>query len=426
MKIFFIFFFLTAIAFFSGCSSSERFSKKENNTEIVAISNVVRLLIGEVRNEKELIIGSQCFLFSGEEKIKIINPGEILFFSASNNLILKTAGENYEAEYFQLAPVDSTQSLICNEMKLRGKLKIINNADSVLIINSLDIESYIKGIIPKEMPLGKGEENYEALKAFAICARTYTLQQMNLSTGKAGSRKYFDLYIDVRDQVYGGVDSERPISNSAVDETKNLILTYNGKPAKVFYHSTCAGKTEDVKNIFGIDSAYPDLSRDRSDYLSGVEDGNNPYCSISPSFNWEEVYTQEVFIERLSKLNLISDNFDILKDVYIASRFESGRVNELRIDLSSSQTGEAKTVTLQGNNMRWAIRTANNKSILKSIWFDVALDGNKNVTIVGKGYGHGVGLCQYGAIGQSRAGRNYKQILSHYFPGTKISYDDKD
>ncbi len=419
MKFYFLIFSLTASAFFFGCSGSERFSNKENEADVISVSNEVRLLVDETTNEKEIVVGSKCFLFIEDEKKDLINPGEILKFSSSNNnLTLMINKKKYEGEYFQVIPFDSTQLLICNQMKFSGKLKIINNSNSIMMINSLDLESYLKGVIPKEMPLGKANENYEALKAFAICARTYSLQQFN-------SKKYFDLYIDVRDQVYGGVDAEKPISNLAVDETKNVILTYDGKPAKVFYHSTCGGKTENVKNIFGIDSAY---------YLSGINDGNNPYCSISPSFEWEEVYTPDVFIERLKNANLNQDSQDwqdfqdcILENVYIVNRFESGRVNELRIDLSNSQTVETTSVTLKGNNIRSILRTANNKSILKSIWFDLVMDENKNVIITGKGYGHGVGLCQWGSIGQSRAGKNFKEILSHYFPGTKISYlNDKN
>ncbi len=402
---------LIVFFFFLGCSGSKRFTN--NESENITLSNNVRLLIDETINEKEILIGSKCFLFIGENKFKLINPGDALKFTINgNNLSLKSGNNFNESEYFQLAPVDSTQFLVCNGMKLRGKLKIVNNLNSVSLVNTLDLDSYLKGVIPREMPLGKEKENYEALKAFAICARTYSLIKIN-SGSVLQTKKYFDLYIDVRDQVYGGVDTEKPISNLAVDETQNLILTYDGKPAKVYYHSTCAGKTEDAKNIFEADSVP---------YLSGVEDGKVPYCSISPSFNWEEVYTPEVFIERLKNANLVGPGFDIIEKVLIVSRFESGRVNELRIDLADSHTGDATSVALQGNNIRSIIRTANNKSILKSIWFDIKLDENKNVTITGKGYGHGVGLCQWGAIGQSRAGKSYKEILSHYFPGTKISY----
>ena len=146
-------------------------------------------------------------------------------------------------------------------MKFRGSLKIINNADSVAVINTVDLESYLKGVIPKEMPLGKGEEHFEALKAFAICARTYSLNKMNRNENN------FDVFVDTRDQVYGGVDVEKEISNKAVDETKGLVLTYDGEIATVFYHSTCGGRTEKVQNVFGL-NPIP--------YLQGVEDGDPP------------------------------------------------------------------------------------------------------------------------------------------------------
>jgi stage II sporulation protein D len=103
-------------------------------------------------------------------------------------------------------------------------------------------------------------------------------------------------------------------------------------------------------------------------------------------------------------------------DIYISSRFESGRVNELEIILSGD-TGR-KEVLLYGNDLRWRIRTAKNNSVLWSTLFNVERSGNE-ITLNGKGFGHGVGLCQWGAIGQSRQGKNYKQILAHYFPGTE-------
>ena len=145
------------------------------------------------------------------------------------------------------------------------------------------------------------------------------------------------------------------------------------------------------------------------------------YCSISPSFNWTETYPEDVFISRLRNAGLVDSDYYRIDAIEIVSRFESGRVNELRIDLLSS-TGERKSISIFGNNIRSIIRTANNKSILKSNWFDINVDENKNVIITGKGYGHGVGFCQWGAINQSKLGYDFKEILFHYFPGTKISY----
>ncbi len=412
MKNFYSLLFLFPILICLGCSGSERYTNDEEESEITILENQVRLLIEESISEKEILIESESILIDTEGFKIQINPGDKLFFSITNGHInLKFKENYYQSEYFLLVSHDSNKPLIYNELKLRGKLRFFSNFNSVSVINILDIDSYLKGVIPKEMPLGKGEENYEALKAFAICARTYTLMKMK-------NGKNFDLHIDTRDQVYGGLDVEKPISNKAVEETKDLILTYNKKPAIVFYHSTCGGRTEDVKNIFGIDTAS---------YLSGIEDGTNPYCLISPSFEWEEIFSSNLFIERLRLAGLVDSFFDVLENVYIVNRFESGRVNELRIELTSSEKGEKKSVSLYGNNIRSIIRTASNKGILKSIWFDLSLGENKNVIIQGKGYGHGVGLCQWGAVSQSRAGKNFKEILSHYFPGTEISYiHDKD
>ena len=347
------------------------------------------------------------YIYIEGKKAILVNPGNKLFFSATNSLIhLNIKDKFLEALNFQIFPKDTTQFLTYKGMKFRGSLKVINNADSVAVINSVDLESYLKGVIPKEMPLGKGEEYFQALKAFAICARTYSLNKMTRNG------ENFDVFIDTRDQVYGGVDAEKEISNRAVDETKGLVLTYDGKIARVFYHSTCGGRTEKVQNVFRGDPIP---------YLQGVEDGYPPNCSISPSFNWEETYTQDLFIGRLRQAGLIDSEYYRIDTIEIMSRFESGRVDELKIDLLSYNDNR-RSVFIFGNNIRSVIRTANNKSILKSNWFDLNIDENKNVIISGRGYGHGVGLCQWGAIDQSKLGYDFKEILLHYFPGTKISY----
>lgn len=200
-----------------------------------------------------------------------------------------------------------------------------------------------------------------------------------------------------------------------MDETAGQILTYEYRPATIFYHSTCGGFTEDVENVFGSESIP---------YLESVEDGPDHYCKISPRYEWKENYSEEVFIDRLFKADLIESNNYRVDNIEIISRFESGRVNKLKISLLD-KNGNEKTITLIGNNMRSVIRSGDNKSILKSNYFEVELNQNKEIVIDGKGSGHGVGMCQWGAIGQSKLGVDYLNILSHYFPGTKIknSYD---
>ena len=103
----------------------------------------------------------------------------------------------------------------------------------------------------------------------------------------------------------------------------------------------------------------------------------------------------------------------------VKSRFNSGRVSELDIIVNNGEEIQ-KTIFLLGNQIRSIIRSSDDKSILKSTLFNINLDDENNIVITGKGNGHGVGLCQWGAIGQSKKGIDYKEILNHYFPGTDI------
>ena len=278
------------------------------------------------------------------------------------------------------------------------------------MLNILPIEEYLKGVIPREMPVGKGNEYYEALKAFIICARTYTISK------KEEKKNTFDVFSDTRDQVYGGCGIENDIMNSLVDDTRGLILTYEGKPAATLYHSTCGGYTEDVKNVF------PQIN---APYLSGVKDGNKPYCSISPKFTWTEKYDEQSFIQRFVSSGYL-DNADYsFSGVNINSVFKSGRIDELEVNFLN-RLNELKTVELHGNNIRYVIRRADNKSILESSNFDINQDSLNNIVITGRGYGHGVGLCQWGALAQSKQGRTYEEILSFYYPGTEVeNYNDQ-
>jgi stage II sporulation protein D len=398
----------------SGCSGSERFTgndKSENVKEIKKhkgeffksnILNPVRVLIQNSSNKLEYKVDEPLNLFDTQNKIALIKTGnKINFFEDDGYVLMKINEKEFSSEYFELQPADSSNVVSFNKKNYRGKLRVLNSDGEIKIINIIDLEDYLKGVIPSEMPIGKDDKNLEALKAFAICARTYSLMKMNKNQND------FDLYIDVRDQVYGGADNEKPLSNKAVDETKGVILFFNNEPAVTFYHSTCGGETENSKNIF---------TQDEIPYLSGVDDNEPPYCSISPRFTWKEVYERKEFLKRFVAAGIIQNNNSELENIEIKSRFSSGRVNELVITVVENEQVKQK-YSVFGNNIRTIIRTSDNKSILFSTMFEIFLDGN-NVIIDGRGYGHGVGMCQYGAIGQSHLGIKYLDILYHYFPGT--------
>lgn len=365
----------------------------------------VRVLINENQDNLSFIVKDQIIIVSESEKIAQVNSGNKLVFSLLDDKIkLLISGKTFISSEF-LIEADADGELVqIDERKFRGKLKVSRTGDELKIINELTIEEYVKGVMTREMPVGNGNENYNALKAFSICVRTYAFNKI------AQKKSSFDLFSDTRDQVYGGAVSETDYTNKIVDETSGQILFFSEDPAEIFYHSTCGGLTEDVQNVFNSGPLY---------YLKSIKDGDGPFCKISPRFEWLEQYTESIFINRLYNNGLLTSLEYSLVNVSIKSRFESGRVNELEVRLLNP-SGEEKSISLFSNNIRSVIRTSDGRTILRSTMFDVSIDDNKNVRITGRGFGHGVGLCQWGAIGQSKQGIDYRQILNHYFPGTKI------
>lgn len=397
------FLFLFLILIFFGCSSTKRFTL-DNNSEFNS-SNSIRVLLYNTSSELTILVNYEVFIFDDKQAIAKVNSGNKLKFRIDSEKLKLTIGEKeFAGNKFFLSAPDENEIIKINDKKYRGRIIVFISDSEIKIVNQIGLEDYVKGVMTKEMPIGNGTENYNALKAFSICIRTYAYNKIN------ENKVFFDIYPDTRDQVYGGVDGETEYTNSIVDETKDQILIYDNEPATIFYHSTCGGYTEDVKNVF---------NKNNVPYLCGVKDGDEPYCKISPRYEWIEKYSESVFIERLYKAKLIeSTNYKLL-DFKVESRFNSGRINEIDIILNDSAEIQ-KTIFLMGNQIRSIVRNSDGKSILKSTCFDINVDDEKNIVINGKGNGHGVGLCQWGAIGQSKKGIDYKSILNHYFPGTTV------
>ena len=386
-----------------GCSSTKRFSS-DNNTEFSS-SNTIRVLLDNNSNELTLSVNDEVLISDESKKLAKVKSGNKLVFSEkSGELNLEIGDAKFSSEKFYITPATDNEIIKINGKQYRGRISIFIIDSEIKSVNQIELEDYVKGVMTKEMPIGKGNENYDALKAFSLCARTYAFNKIN------ENKNFFDIYPDTRDQVYGGVDGETEYTNKIVDETNGQLLVYENEPAIIFYHSTCGGQTEDVSNVF---------SKKNIAYLGGVKDGEEPYCKISPRYEWTENYSELTFIDRLYKAKLIESNKYRLSDIKIKSRFNSGRVNELDIIVNDGEEIQ-KTIFLVSNQIRSIIRSSDGKSILKSTLFNINLDDNKNIVITGKGNGHGVGLCQWGAIGQSKKGIGYKEILNHYFPGTTI------
>ena len=405
LKLLFYSFFPFIMLFIFGCSSG-RYAERSKIGSALTESEVsdIRVLLEDKTEYYNYTIESPVVLMNEDTPIAVVKTGNRLNFSIDGSeLLLNIAGKSFEGKYFRIKPEDSKSLLTFNGKVYRGTLKFIPESGKVKVINSVELEDYVKGVVPAEMPTGRGNEYFEALKAFAICARTYAVNKFK------GNGASFDVYLDTRDQVYGGVSAEKKISDRAVEETKNIILGYEGKPAIVYYHASCGGHTEKASNVFPV----PDLP-----YLRGVKDGDPPNCSIAPNFSWEVTFPEKIFIKRLYEAGLIPDRDYSVVKVDAESRFESGRVNELLIVVNSRERYE-KQIIIKGNRIRYVLKPPGG-GILRSTLFNIFTDENNNVIVKGKGNGHGVGLCQWGALHLSEEGRNYKSILSFYFPGTEL------
>ncbi|MGB9638196.1 MAG: SpoIID/LytB domain-containing protein [bacterium] len=275
--------------------------------------------------------------------------------------------------------------------KYKGIVRLIFQKDKYYLINYINLEDYLKSVVPSEMPY---TWNIEALKSQAVAARTYTIKMM---INRRSKKEIFDVYSTVLDQAYYGIDYERDTTNFAVDSTKGMILIFNNEPIWALYHSNCGGYTIDGYLPFNKLVSKDDY------YLSSVK------C-FYPGNTW------------VSKINLYEIK-NLLKkytnkDVYSINNISVSSFKTTFIYQTINNTFANYSI------YNWDLRKALNYKIKSPFIDKVKIEGDW-VIFEGKGSGHGVGLCQYGANYMAKAGYNYIQILNHYYPNaTLISISD--
>lgn len=340
-----------------------------------------------------------------------------------------------EAEY-AFKEVAADPYLKYNGVAYRGGMIIRRFSGSDLtLINTVTLNEYLYGVLPKEMA---ADWPLEALKAQAVAARNYAVTAM----GKHKSRG-FDLCATADCQVYGGYRVESPLCRQAVDETTDRFLMYDGKLVQAFFHSNSGGKTENSENVWS--AAVP--------YLKGVED---TYSVGAPNTNWTKAYTKSEIEQKLIANQI---NIGSVVNVTVSRKSENDRVLDLLVQ------GSMGDVTLTKEQSRKVL----GYNDLKSTWFDVSggamlrvqqdsgltdlpaaavvVDGAMEtselvlngmvartingdeaittamgdaVTFTGHGWGHGLGLSQWGAKNMAEQGFTYEQILLHYYTGTTL------
>lgn len=265
-----------------------------------------------------------------------------------------------------------------NEQWYRGRVWVAATAGKVTVVNSLDLEAYLYGVLGGEMPSSWPQE---ALKAQAVAARSYALYQRQRHRSEA-----YDVDSTTAHQVYKGLAAEVPSTLAAVNATQGQVLTYSGQVIEAVFHASSGGQTENVEDVW--QRPVP--------YLRSVAD----FDQQAPMFHWSQTFSISQFGQRIPGLGQ-------LLGVVNQRRTPQGRV--MAMELRGSQASR----TLTGTELRQALG-------LRSNLFTLTLQGNQ-VRVEGRGYGHGLGLSQWGARGLALQGYNYQQILAHYYQGTALA-----
>lgn len=356
-------------------------------------------------------------ILSGAKEIRISSPDPYLLRSGSkgkyesslkewilldDKLVDREENKLIRDISFPLVVIPK-ETFFINGREYRGTLSIHKTSNGYLAVNEVNLEDYLKGVVACEIG-GLSKNRIEAIKAQAVAARTYAISNL----GKHKSRGY-DLESSSQDQVYRGVEAERELTNKACEETSGMVLMYKGKIINAMYHSTCGGKTEDIHFRF---------TNKKVPYLTSVRDNkrklfrsSKPFCFKSPWYVWRRLWILKTFNEMLTNgisyfFNIHPDSVGAIRTIKINKRSRTGRILDLTIKTESG------AYEISGSDMRRLFS-------LPSTNFEIIKRSNY-AKIRGKGYGHGIGMCQWGAIGMAKSGYKYQNILRHYYKGTRV------
>jgi len=273
------------------------------------------------------------------------------------------------------------------EIAVSGVVHLVRKDKGFLVLNRVDLEEYVKGVVPAEV---SSTWHPEMLKAQAVAARTYALYQQMLSA----TREY-DVAATVQDQVYRGKQGIDAGILRAVEETRGLVITYQGAPIYAAFSSTAAGLTEDAMNVWSKD--YP--------YLKGVE---CPFDLTSPYYQWKSSFKMDTLEQGLRQQGFSVGTIATMTPLSFS---RGGRVTKLRILHSGGE------LVLRGEELRKAV----GYTIIPSTQFAIESIG-RDVVLSGFGAGHAVGMCQWGAKELAELGYPFSTILQYYYPGTELQH----
>lgn len=408
-------------------TSTEITKKTVNTSKVPAFSEAVEAKGPAIR----VLLGSRTssWTATGNGKMAVYNlnktalpkvtVGDAVVVAVKNHTITVNGKAVEGGVYLKSWQGNTAGTVLVNSKPYRGAIKVIpTSSGAMMLINEVPLEEYLYGVVPAEVVPSWPQE---ALKAQAVAARTYALYTMKQSAAKA-----YDVQPNTNYQVYNGQAAEFVSTTKAVDDTRGMVIKYKGQLIQAFFHSDGGGYTENSENVWG--SVVP--------YLRGVKD----YAQNSDSSAWT-VKLSRTAME--NKLKAAGKDVGTLKEIKLSTlrkrpmqqtdRGVSGRV------LTATFVGSNKTLTLSGDTI---MKIFGLKSTLFDFYVNVkapaSADSFKNpkayhtfkkatdiVSIRGYGWGHGLGMSQWGAAAMatkasSKGADYYKQILTHYYTGVSV------
>jgi len=333
----------------------------------------------------------RVLLLRSEEKVKIFSLSKIKISEKESRKIIYDLVRGdfiiYPGEIKEPVLIESWDSpLEIDGKPYRGTIELYNVMNKLVVVNVVKLSDYLQSVVPSEIPVSWPEE---VLKVQAVATRTYAYYHLL----KNNNKNLYDLDATTNFQVYKGLVAESARTSKAIEQTEGEIMLYQNKPILAYFHSTCGGGTTDDKSVWQGDD-LPYLVPKRCNY-----------CKNSPHYSWETILTRDEM------------------EKYLSQKYKKmGRIENVSFEQEERRVVQVKikhdygTIKMTGNEFRLLFPFKK----IKSTYFNSRQAGDQLI-LTGHGWGHGVGMCQWGAKGMAEYGRDYKSILKYYYQGIKIA-----
>lgn len=374
------------------------FSNAHKDLNTIKESNIPIVRVKIYDSEKPPTVScKECSIRRGEERYRqpFLN-GILQIRPEENRVYLSEDLFIGPSEWIEIIPEDNLFKI--NEVSYRGHFRIYYIEGNIVIVNYIDVESYLKGVLRAELPRNFHREAY---RAQAIASRTYVLYEKLTSAASAR----WDVVATEKSQVYSGADVETKKSIEAVEATRGIVLVAK-TPAgwrifPSFFSSCCGGLTQPASNISNVKNSIEPLA-------GGVRCN---WCRISPYYRWQAREVPFVYIKTvLNKRYFRKDIIESIDKIEVEETDLGGRISRVRIIYNRN-----KTLSITAEHFRIML----GNKFMPSTLCKLKTEGQKLILYDGRGLGHGVGMCQWGAEGMARAGYTALEILSFYYPGAR-------